>query len=79
MIESPGLYDRPPGGLVLDGFISNNNITQQSLTGFAISTITVDCALLRTASLMETNFAYSVHQQIEGRVIGDAQPVTRDA
>ncbi|WP_156042194.1 hypothetical protein [Bradyrhizobium sp. URHD0069] len=39
----------------------NNNITQQSLTGFAISTITVGCALLRTTSLTETNFADSVH------------------
>jgi hypothetical protein len=42
---------------VLGGFISNNNITQQSLTGFAISTITVGCALLRIASLMEANSA----------------------
>jgi hypothetical protein len=41
--------------------MSNNNITQQSLTGFAISTITVGCALLLTASLKEANFADSVH------------------
>jgi hypothetical protein len=66
------------------------NLTQQSLTGFAISTITVDYALLLTASLTEANFADSVRRLFEGRVIDDAQPritqrfrklrsVTRDA